>query len=850
MRRIKESICSRSSRRWFALLTAGLVVVSHVAAAIADPLPNIVYILADDMGLGDVRSYTANSPVNTPNIDRIANAGMRFNDAHSSDGVCTPSRYSLLTGQYAWRGAILAGVAQPYQSALIQPARLTVAEMLQQSGYSTGMFGKWHVGETWVTTNGQAAATNGSNVDHTQPFTGGPVNNGFDTYFGIAGSPSEGPYSFLRDNRVVGPDLVTPCSAASPGSCPTGQVQGNPSNSINLPGPISPGFDISNNVPIINSQAVSYISQKANQANPFFMYYPLTAPHVPIDAPSFAVGQSGVTGAKQAYGDFIWTVDWAVGQVLDALEDPNHDGNKSDSILNNTIVVFAADNGADTGASFSTSVGNINGVQMRGYKGSIYEGGHRVPLVVQWNGHVPAGTSNDHYVDLTDFMATTASIVNYNLPSNAAEDSVNILPELTGSGTAAVRKTGITHSYWGDFSIRQTDEAGNQWQMLFSSGSGGFDDSQSSKFSPTNVITDFTKVQLYNLTTDPGETTNLLAGGGTLAMQQKSLQLQGLLQDRILATRSTNIPPKSSVNGTSTILIDFGDASRQTLSTGWNNIAGATNASPVLKTTDLFGMGLYDSGGGYSGIVVKTTWTTASSDTGVASLANSYNGPYPASLSDIPSTALSDGVFVRNGNKLTISLESLDPHATYDLQFYAAASSGPTYSLFTITGSTTQQVHIAPLVGNSSQAPWVMGITPDSFNRISIDLEGRQADGVTNGSGWLNFMRIVEHLLEVPGDFNGDRIVDSADYFVWRSAFGTTGTSPADANHDGVVDGNDYLIWRKAMLAIAAGSGSSVVEPPSAVPEPTGAVLLTVAMTGLILYPSRGSRISRLDRRA
>jgi arylsulfatase A-like enzyme len=849
MRRITESICSRSSRRWFALLTAGLAIVFHAAAAIADPLPNIVYILADDMGLGDISSYTANSPVATPNIDRIANAGMRFNDAHSSDGVCTPSRYSLMTGQYAWRGAILAGVAQPYQNALIPSSRLTVAEMLQQSGYSTGMFGKWHLGENWVTTGG-GAASNGSNVDHTQPFTGGPVNNGFDTYFGIAGSASEGPYSYLRDNRVVGQDLVTPCSAGSPGSCPTGQTQGNPSASINLPGPVSPGFDISNNVPIISNQAVSYISQKANQANPFFMYYPMTAPHVPIDVPSFAVGQSGVTGAKQAYGDFIWTVDWAVGQVLNALEDPNHDGNKSDSILNNTIVVFAADNGADTAASFSTSVGKINGVQMAGGKSSLLEGGHRVPFVVQWNGHVPAGTSNDHYVDLTDFMATTASIVNYNLPSNAAEDSVNILPELTGSATKPVRSTGITHSYWGDFGFRQTDEAGNQWQMLFSTGDGGFSDSPGSKFSPTDVITDFTKVQLYNLKNDPGETTNLLAGGGTLAMQQKALQLQGLVQDRILSGRSTNIPAKSSVNGTSTILIDFGDSSRQTPGTGWNNISGATSTSPVLKTTDLNGMGLYDSGGGYSGIVVKTKWTNASSDTGVASLANAYNGPYPASLSDIPSTALSDGVFVRNGNKLTISLESLDPHATYDLQFYAAASSGPTYSLFTITGSTTQQVHIAPLAGNSTQAPWVMGVVPDSFNRISIDLEGRAADGVTNGSGWLNFMRIVEHLLEVPGDFNGDRIVDSADYFVWRSAFGTTGTSSADANHDGIVDGADYLIWRKAMSAIAAGSGSSISLPSGTIPEPTSATLLTVAMTGLMLSSSRGYRISRLNRRA
>jgi hypothetical protein len=307
-----------------------------------------------------------------------------------------------------------------------------------------------------------------------------------------------------------------------------------------------------------------------------------------------------------------------------------------------------------------------------------------------------------------------------------------------------------------------------------------------------------------------------------------------MLQDRILANRSKDIPAKTGVNGTSTILIDFGDASRQTLSTGWNNIAGGQGASPILTYPGMLGMGLYDSGGSYSGIVVKTAWTFASSDTGVASLANAYNGPYPASLSDIPSTALSDGVFVRNGDKLTISLESLDPHATYDLQFYAAASSGPSYSLFTITGSTTQQVHIAPLVNNSTQAPWVMGITPDSFNRISIDLEGRSADGLSNGSGWLNFMRIVEHLLEIPGDFNGDRLVDDADYFVWRSAIGATGTNAADANHDGVVDGLDYVIWRKAMLANAGpGSGSGSGQFQSAVPEPASWPLLVLGLLSL-----------------
>jgi arylsulfatase A-like enzyme len=192
-------------------LTAALLGLVHGSIAVADPLPNIVYILADDMGIGDVRSYMADSPVNTPNIDRIANAGMRFTDAHTLDSVCTPSRYGILTGQYAWRTSLQAGVLLPYQGALIAPSRLTVANVLKASNYSTGIIGKWHEGMNWVTTNGAAPSFDGSNVDHTQPFTGGPLDHGFDSYFGISGSTSDGPYAFLRDNRVVGPDLVTPC---------------------------------------------------------------------------------------------------------------------------------------------------------------------------------------------------------------------------------------------------------------------------------------------------------------------------------------------------------------------------------------------------------------------------------------------------------------------------------------------------------------------------------------------------------------------------------------------------------------------------------------------------------------
>jgi arylsulfatase A len=816
-------------RLWGALvLLVGVACEPRGIALAQSSMPNIVYILADDMGMGDIRSYNPTSPVNTPNLDRIANAGMRFTDAHSPSSVCTPTRYGILTGQYAWRTSLQSGVLLPHQPALIAPQRLTVADVLKSSGYNTGMFGKWHLGMKWETNPpGQAPLINGSNVDYTQPFTGGPLDNGFDTYFGVPASTSDGPYTFVRDTRTVGMDLVTPCSASSPSSCPTGQVRGNPSHINNFFGPIVPGFNITDALPTIVNEATGYISAKANQANPFFAYMPLTAPHEPILPPSYAIGQSGVTGPKQAYGDFLWSVDDAVGQVLDTLEDPNHDNDTSDSVLDNTLVIFTADNGVADQWGFSTSAGSINGVPLRGAKAHIYEGGHRIPLLAQWTGQIPAGSVNNHLVELNDLMATAANIIGYTLPSTAAEDSINILPELTGSATTPVRTFGVSHSFQGAMAIRQIDTAGNEWKLIFTPGDGGYSDPQ--KVNPTAPITDFTKLQLYNLSSDPGEQSNLLSGGGTQAMQQKTLQLQSQLQSYIYAGRSAAIPPRTGTNGVSTMLVDFGDVGTQTTSTGWNNVAGALGSKPNVA------LGLYDQGGGYTGLVLKTSWVGA--ETGIASAANSYHGPYPAQLNGLPSTALSDAAFARNTSKLVISLENLDAHATYDFLFYGAASFGPEYSLFTVTGSTTQQAHITPVSNNSSQVAMVNGMMANGQKRIQIDFEGRFADGSIGGGGFLNFMRIIEHLLEIPGDYNADRLVDSADYAAWRNAFGTVGTSTADGNHDGVVDMGDYVIWRNAMTTPGSGTGSG--QPTQGVPEPATFLLVAMALIGLYANSTR-----------
>ena len=818
MRRALDHRWARFAR-WSTLALLVGALVSMGGSALAQ-MPNIVYILADDMGLGDVRSYSPTSPVNTPNIDRIANAGMRFTNAHSSDSVCTPTRYSLMTGQYAFRGALNSGVLAPFAGPIIDPSRLTVADMLKASGYSTAAFGKWHLGSTWTTTNGQAPAANGSNVNFSVPITGGAVDQGFDTFFGVDGSTNYPPYTFIRDRQAVGSDLVTP-------AIPTGQVQGNPTGQYNSPGPISPGYNISNALPTIVNEATSYISSKANQASPFFAYMPLTAPHHPINPPNFLAGSSG----QGAYGDFIAAVDWSVGQVLDTLSDPNHDGNTADSIVNNTLVVFTSDNGADKLFSFSTSTGAVNGVPLRNEKASIYEGGARLPLLAQWAGHIPVGAVNDHQVELNDFMATAANVVGYTLPTNAAEDSYNILPELLGTATSPVRSLGVQRSTNGTYAIRQTDTAGNEWKLIFNNGDGN---TTGTKVDPKNPLTNFSTVQLYNLKTDPGEQTNLLSGGGTASAQQKALQLQGFMQTYLYAGRSVNIPPRTGTNGTTVMHVDFGPGSQTTAGAGFNNFSGTAYLDPTISKV------LYDEGGGFTNIQMKSQFVNGSVSTGVSPETASYQGPYPAELAGVPADALKDSFFVQDGDKLVITLSALDAHATYDFLFYSADRLGQEYTLFTVTGATSAQDHIAPVKNNATQVAHINGIMADATKSIRIDVEGRRADGslqnpsvLFDAGGTINYLRIIEHLLEIPGDYNNDRLVDSADYAAWRQAFGTAGTSLADGNHDGAVNAADYVIWRNAFNAIpAAGSGGSFGQS-AAVPEPAMAQLAIMAFIAI-----------------
>ncbi len=411
-------------------------------------LPNIIFILADDMGYGDMRCNSAACKIPTPHLDRLAATGMRFTDAHASTAVCTPSRYNILTGRYPWRTRLKRGIVCPWDGALIEPGRVTVAELLRQQGYRTACIGKWHLGWDWPTKDGRhpnETLTFGQwahserlrfepNIDYSGRLAGGPVDRGFDTYFGVD-VPNFPPYSWFLNDRLLDPPTVP-----------------KPDTMYGYPGLMTPGWQLEKMIPEFTQRAVNYIEQSPAQdiRQPFFLYFPLTSPHSPIVPNPPFQGKSGVGN----YGDFVCEVDWVVGQVLDALE---RTGQRE-----NTLLIFASDNGPedrtddDEGAwararrTHHYSMGNL-----RGLKFDAWEGGHRVPFVASWPTVTPPGTVCDQTLCLGDFFATCAQIVNVRAPDNAGEDSVSFLPLLQGRTHQPTRTSLVYRSMSGRFALRE-----------------------------------------------------------------------------------------------------------------------------------------------------------------------------------------------------------------------------------------------------------------------------------------------------------------------------------------------------------------------------------------------------------
>lgn len=443
--------------------------------------PNIIFIMADDMGYGDLGCYGAEK-IPTPNMDSVAANGIKFNDAHSSSAVCTPSRYSVITGRYCWRSRLKKWVLGGFGAPLIEPERMTVASFLKENGYACGAVGKWHLGLNWKRKDGkdlfdgelgELSANkhiDGFDVDYTQRIGGGPLDLGFDYWFGISGSLDMPPYCFIENDRTVGvPDREKEHYEAQ-----------------QRKGMMTPGWKDDQCDVKFAEKACEFIRTRAdNQEKPFFLYLTPAAPHRPCVPPDFIKGQSQA-GLR---GDAVCLVDWMVGEVLKTLRDKG--------IEENTLLIVTSDNGARATCFNGKDYGHKSNGYWRGQKADIWEGGHREPFIAQWPEKIRPGSMSGDLVCLSDFFATVADVLDRKIPEGAGEDSVSFLPVFSGGNSS--RESLVHHSGDGMFSVRK-----GEWKFVLGLGSGGFSEPKTEPVGADGVAG-----QLYNLAKDPAETTNL-----------------------------------------------------------------------------------------------------------------------------------------------------------------------------------------------------------------------------------------------------------------------------------------------------------------------------------------------------
>ena len=452
-----------------------------------NPNPNIVLVLADDMGYGDSEVYNSASKIATPNIDLLASEGIRFTDAHAPASICTPTRYGLLTGRYCWRTRVKRGVILGYdEDPLIEKGRSTLASLLKDVGYRTAAIGKWHLGMNWETKDGYVIKNdsnkwasytgvfkeNEENIDFTKPTTGGPRELGFDYFFGTLGcSTSDNPYCFIENDKTVGIPSVMLADKW-----------------IGLPGVVTarmePSWSMEEVDLVYTQKAIDFIDEHMaeNPKDPFFVYLALSSPHIPFLPPDFTKGKS-LEGPR---GDLVLVADWSLGEINKTLEKYN--------LSDNTLLIFTSDNGPRKGNN-----GHLSAGEFRGVKGTIWEGGLRVPFIARWPGNIETGIASDQTISLTDMLASFANLTGQTLKKGAGEDSYNVLPAILGqkieNNDSQVR---IFHSAAGVFAVRQ-----GPWKLIVGTKGAGRKPIDLSDESQYQVG------QLYNLETDPYETIDL-----------------------------------------------------------------------------------------------------------------------------------------------------------------------------------------------------------------------------------------------------------------------------------------------------------------------------------------------------
>ena len=427
-------------------LTLPLCIFCDFASA-AETKPNIVILYADDMGYGDLGIQNPDSKIPTPNLDRLAREGMRFIDAHSSSGVCTPSRYALLTGRFHWRK--FHGIVSSFDQPVLDAPELTLPEMLEAEGYRTACIGKWHLGWNWSDirkpgAKPQMEAKRRNEVfapddfDWSRPVSGGPLSHGFQYYFGDD-VPNFPPYAWFENDRVI----TTP---TEPLNITSQTAEGSWEA---RPGPMTTGWDFYAVTPRHTEQAAEWIRKQRGKDRPFFLYVPFNSPHAPIVPTNEFRGKSRAGG----YGDFMVQTDNNAGRILRALEE--------NGFADNTLVVFTADNGAERYAYDRVrNHGHRSSGPLRGLKRDLYEGGHRVPFLVKWPGVVRPGTVSASLISQVDLMATIAAIVGYKLPANTAHDSYDLL-SVWKEESASPRRSIVHNTVAGVYAIRH-----DQWVLI------------------------------------------------------------------------------------------------------------------------------------------------------------------------------------------------------------------------------------------------------------------------------------------------------------------------------------------------------------------------------------------------
>ncbi|MDY7393989.1 arylsulfatase [Aureibaculum sp. 2210JD6-5] len=463
-------------------------------------LPNIIYVLADDLGYGDIGAFNPDGKIKTPNLDQLANNGIKFTDAHTSSSVCTPTRYGILTGRYNWRSPIKSGVLTGVSKALIPNDRTTVPSLLKNKGYETGFIGKWHLGWDWALKQGDSVGGTGwnpndyDNIDFSKPIKNGPKELGFTYSYGHSGSLDMAPYVYVENGMPTAmPNRVEVDTSKY------GWFREGPTASDFIHDDVTPNFF---------RKSFKYIKQKVKEDKPFFLYLALPSPHTPILPTEEWKGKSGLN----PYADFMMEMDGYIGKLQKFVEKAG--------ISENTIIIFTSDNGCSPQADFKilAEKGHNPSYIYRGHKADIFEGGHRVPFIVKWPKIIKPNSVSDKTICTTDLLATVADITNTELKDNEGEDSFSMLPLFSfENANDYKREATIHHSINGSFSIRK-----GKWKMIFCPDSGGWSEPKPN----SDLVKSLPKYQLFDLEKDPSEEQNLYENNPEIAEELEKLMIE------------------------------------------------------------------------------------------------------------------------------------------------------------------------------------------------------------------------------------------------------------------------------------------------------------------------------------